>query len=249
MRARLAQAAAAAARLAERELAADERVEVGAAHDDVAAVVEVAVELVEDGGVDERQRAARPAGGERPGSGGVAVALAGPRPGSASASSTSDDRRLGGRREDQRLDEADARVGRRARRPRREVQRARRWILRGSRRWCPPGPRSRPTARRTSRRRAGRCRRAPGAGRSTARPAEGRRVGHRHEPEAALGKPRALLVAVERDVARRRAGDVRDAGGKRGSLGVVRAGGRRHVARPVRGRRDLRIPRGAAKPR
>ena len=65
--ARLAQAAAAAARLAERELAPDEGVEVGAPHDDVAAVVEVAVERVEDLGVDERQRAARPAGGEGPG--------------------------------------------------------------------------------------------------------------------------------------------------------------------------------------
>jgi hypothetical protein len=64
--ARFAQAAAAAARFAERELAADEGVEVGASHDDVAAVVEVAVERVEDGGVDERQRAAWPAGGPVP---------------------------------------------------------------------------------------------------------------------------------------------------------------------------------------
>ena len=64
--------------LAEHELAADERVEVGSSHDDVAAVVDVAVERVEDGGVDERQRAAWPAGGEGPGSGGVAVAFQAP---------------------------------------------------------------------------------------------------------------------------------------------------------------------------
>ena len=63
VRAGFAQAPAAAACFAEHELAADEGVEIGAAHDDVAAVVEVAVERVEDGGVDERQRAAWPAGG------------------------------------------------------------------------------------------------------------------------------------------------------------------------------------------
>jgi len=65
--ARFAQAAAAAARLAEDELVADERVEIGPAHDDVAAVVDVAAERIEDRCVDERQCAARPAGGEGPG--------------------------------------------------------------------------------------------------------------------------------------------------------------------------------------
>jgi hypothetical protein len=72
--------AAAAARVGEHELAADERVEIGSSHDDVAAVVDVAAERVEDGGVDERQRAAWPAGGTGPGSGGIAVAFQAPPP-------------------------------------------------------------------------------------------------------------------------------------------------------------------------
>jgi hypothetical protein len=64
--ARFAQAAAAAARVAEHELAAHERVEVGSSYDDVAAVVDVAVECVEDGGVDEREVAAWSAGAKVP---------------------------------------------------------------------------------------------------------------------------------------------------------------------------------------
>ena len=59
--ARLAEPAAAADCLAERELAAHECVQIGSPDDDVAAVVEVAVEAVQDGCVDQRERAARPA--------------------------------------------------------------------------------------------------------------------------------------------------------------------------------------------
>jgi hypothetical protein len=65
--------------VAEAEAPADERVEVGAADDDVAAMVDgraaLGGELVEDIGVDERERRARAAGGERAGAGRVAVAL------------------------------------------------------------------------------------------------------------------------------------------------------------------------------
>jgi endoglycosylceramidase len=57
VRARLAQATAAAARLAERELASDQRVEIDPAHDDVAAVVDVPAECVEHRRVHERQGA------------------------------------------------------------------------------------------------------------------------------------------------------------------------------------------------
>src|SRR5262249_2072356 len=49
----LAQSGAAAARFAERELLADQRIEVGSPDDDVAAVVDVLVEGVEDGRVDQ----------------------------------------------------------------------------------------------------------------------------------------------------------------------------------------------------
>lgn len=85
-------------------------------------MVDVAAEGVEDGGVDERQRAAWPAGGEGAGCGGVAVALQAP---SADGERRVDKyhRRLSGRGDDQRLDEADARFGGSAWRPRREVQR------------------------------------------------------------------------------------------------------------------------------
>src|SRR3954468_2461753 len=100
---------------------ADERVEVGSTYDDVAAVVDAVAERVEDGGIAERQRAARPARGKGPGSGGVAVAFHAPtRQGDSFGGE--DHRLLGGWGDDECLDDPDARFGCGAGRPCGEVQ-------------------------------------------------------------------------------------------------------------------------------
>jgi hypothetical protein len=111
-----AQSAAAAACLAERELVADECVQVGSSDDDVAAMVEIAARVSRTAASIRASVAAWPSGGEGRRPVEVAVAL--------QSLSRDGDRfvdehhgRLGGWGEDERLDDPDARFGRGVRRP------------------------------------------------------------------------------------------------------------------------------------
>jgi hypothetical protein len=205
-------------------------------------VVEVAAQAVEDGGVDQRQCAAGAAGGEGPGPVGIAVTL--------QALTHDCDRlvdehhgRLGGRSDDERFDDADARVGSGVGWPCCDVQGRQHGAVEDLVRGVGgvPDRAGRHAEHHDAARAAAVARRAAGDPRP--RPAKRRRVLHGHEPKPALGKPCALLVSVKRDIFRRGVGDVGDTPGERGALGVVGIGRRGHGVRACWRSRQRSSPR------